>query len=284
MTEKRLRGVHGQPVEALAGRILAGEIGEGDTLDLPALRVELDVSLTALREALKVLSAKGMIDARQKRGTFVQPRSSWNLLDTDVMRWQTVANSDRLFNELTEMRVIVEPAAARLAAERATDADIEALSAAVDRMASARDLAATVRADLDFHRLLMAATHNAFLTQVERIIAIGLAERDKLVHGSVDDDPVPSHRAVLDAISGRDPEAAYQPLSQLGPGRPRRPDRQHRVVERPGRGRGQRGVRQRRLGPAARQPARHLPAPDPGAGPQPRRVGRHQWRVRATPR
>lgn len=216
MTDKRMRGVHGQTVEALAGRILAGEIGEGDTLDLPALREELDVSLTALREALKVLSAKGMIDARQKRGTFVQPRSSWNLLDTDVMRWQTQANSDHsLFDELTEMRVIVEPAAARLAAERATDADIEALSAALDRMESARDLAATVRAALDFHRLLMTATHNAFLTQVERVIAIGLAERDKLVHGSVDDDPVPSHRAVLDAIADRDPEAAYAAMRAL---------------------------------------------------------------------
>ncbi|GGU54087.1 FadR/GntR family transcriptional regulator [Lentzea flava] len=216
MSEKRLRGVHGQTVEALAGRILAGEIGEGDTLDLPALREELDVSLTALREALKVLTAKGMIDARQKRGTFVQPRSSWNLLDTDVMRWQTQAGSDHgLFGELTEMRVIVEPAAARLAAERATDADVEALAAAVERMASARDLAATVRADLDFHRLLMAATHNTFLTQVERIIAIGLAERDKLVHGTVEDDPVPSHRAVLDAITARDPEAAYAAMRAL---------------------------------------------------------------------
>lgn len=216
MSEKRLRGVHGQTVEALAGRILAGEIGEGDTLDLPALREELDVSLTALREALKVLSAKGIIDARQKRGTFVQPRSSWNLLDTDVMRWQTQAGADHgLFDELTEMRVIVEPAAARLAAARASDTDIEALSAALDRMAAARDLAATVRADLDFHRLLMAATHNAFLTHVERIIAIGLAERDKLVHGTVDDDPVPSHRAVLDAIAARDPEAAYEAMRAL---------------------------------------------------------------------
>jgi DNA-binding FadR family transcriptional regulator len=216
MNEKRLRGVHGQTVEALAGRILAGEIGEGDTLDLPALREELDVSLTALREALKVLSAKGIIDARQKRGTFVQPRSSWNLLDTDVMRWQAQAGADHgLFDELTEMRVIVEPAAARLAAERASDTDIEALSAALDRMAAARDLAATVRADLEFHRLLMGATHNAFLTQVERIIAIGLAERDKLVHGSVEDDPVPSHRAVLDAIARREPEAAYEAMRAL---------------------------------------------------------------------
>ena len=75
--------------------------------------------------------------------------------------------------------------------------------------------AATVRADLEFHRLLMAATHNAFLTQVERIIAIGLAERDKLVHGSVDDDPVPSHRAVLDVVATRDPEAAYAAMRAL---------------------------------------------------------------------
>ncbi len=82
-------------------------------------------------------------------------------------------------------------------------------------MASARDLAATIRADLEFHRLLVAATHNAFLRQVERIIAIGLTERDELVHGSVDEDPVPSHRAVLDAIAARDPEAAHEAMRAL---------------------------------------------------------------------
>jgi DNA-binding GntR family transcriptional regulator len=73
MSEKRLRGVHGQTVEALAGRILAGEIGEGDTLDLPALREELDVSLTALREALKVLSAELILHPAQKRDSIEHP-------------------------------------------------------------------------------------------------------------------------------------------------------------------------------------------------------------------
>jgi DNA-binding FadR family transcriptional regulator len=82
-------------------------------------------------------------------------------------------------------------------------------------MAVARDLATTVRADLEFHRLLMAATHNALLMQVERITAIGLAERDKLVHGSVEDDPVPSHRAVVNAIAAREPEAAYEAMRAL---------------------------------------------------------------------
>ncbi|MFD1052513.1 GntR family transcriptional regulator, partial [Kibdelosporangium lantanae] len=73
MADYQLRGVHGQTVATLAARILAGEIPEGATLDLLALREELDVSLTALREALNVLSAKGLVDARQKRGTFVRP-------------------------------------------------------------------------------------------------------------------------------------------------------------------------------------------------------------------
>src|SRR6185369_17178845 len=82
------RGVHGQTVEIIAQRILSGEIAEGDTLNITQLQDELGVSLTALREALKVLTAKGLVDARQKRGTFVRPRSDWQLLDAEVIRWQ----------------------------------------------------------------------------------------------------------------------------------------------------------------------------------------------------
>src|SRR6478609_2847279 len=106
------RGVHGQTVEVLARRILAGEIAEGETLNLGALQEELDVSLTALREALKVLSAKGIVDARQKRCTFVRPRADWHLLDGDVIRWQFAEGADpRLLDKLHEVRSIIEPAA-----------------------------------------------------------------------------------------------------------------------------------------------------------------------------
>ncbi|SEF28753.1 DNA-binding transcriptional regulator, FadR family [Amycolatopsis pretoriensis] len=218
MTEHRPRGLHGQTVEALASRILSDEWGEGTVLDLPALREELDISLTALREALKVLAAKGMIDARQKRGTFVQPREKWNMLDADVMRWQTAAADDPgLLDELTEVRAVVEPAAARIAAERASDEDLESLREALADMAAAGDDAeASVQADLAFHRRLMTATHNNFLMRMERIIAIGLAERDKLVHGaSAAEDPVPSHRKVFDAIVAGDPTAAEQAMLAL---------------------------------------------------------------------
>ncbi|MFF0149278.1 DNA-binding FadR family transcriptional regulator [Amycolatopsis sulphurea] len=218
MNEHRPRGLHGQTVETLAARILSGAWGEGTVLDLPALREELDISLTALREALKVLAAKGMIDARQKRGTFVQPRDRWNLLDADVMRWQTAASGNpALFDELTEARTVVEPSAARLAAERAGDEDLAALRSALDRMAAAKsDPDASVEADLSFHRALMAATHNNFLRQVERVLAIGLTERDRIVHHApTTGDPVPSHRKVLDAIVARDPDAAESAMLAL---------------------------------------------------------------------
>jgi len=210
--------LHGQTVEALASRILSDEWGEGTVLDLPALREELDISLTALREALKVLAAKGMIDARQKRGTFVQPREKWNMLDADVMRWQTAAADDPgLLDELTEVRAVVEPAAARIAAGRATEEDLESLRDALADMAAAgTDPEASVQADLAFHRRLMAATHNNFLVRMERIIAIGLAERDKLVHSApTAEDPVPSHRKVFDAIVAGDPAAAEQAMLAL---------------------------------------------------------------------
>ncbi|WP_409467069.1 FadR/GntR family transcriptional regulator [Amycolatopsis sp. GA6-003] len=217
MTDHRPRGLHGQTVETLAARILSGEWREGMVLDLPALREELDISLTALREALKVLAAKGMIGARQKHGTFVQSRGNWQLLDADVMRWQTTARGNAgLLDELAEVRAVVEPAAARMAAERATAEDLAALESALDAMVAAPDLEASVEADLSFHRSLLAAAHNNFLLQIERVIAIGLAERDKLVHSAGPaGDPVPSHRRVLDAIAAHDPVGAETAMLEL---------------------------------------------------------------------
>ncbi|ASQ97460.1 MULTISPECIES: FadR/GntR family transcriptional regulator [Streptomyces] len=222
MTPYARRGVHGQTVEALARRILGGEIPEGATLDLVALQSELDVSLTALRESLKVLAAKGMVDARQKRGTFVRNRSDWNLLDADVLRWQfhsdRTTDADRaLLRNLAEVRSIIEPAAVRLAAERRTDADLAALDAAVDAMgAGGSDAAHAVEADLAFHRALLVATHNELLERMEMVIESGLAHRDRIVHSSPhSQDPVPAHRAVLDAVRAQDPRAAEAAMRAL---------------------------------------------------------------------
>jgi len=223
MTPYARRGVHGQTVEALARRILGGRIPEGATLDLVALQSELDVSLTALRESLKVLAAKGMVDARQKRGTFVRARSDWNLLDADVLRWQfegagEATDADRiLLRNLAEVRAIVEPAAVRLAAERRTDADLQALEAAIDAMGEdGAGPGHAVEADLAFHRALLAATHNELLERMEMVIEPGLAHRDRIVHSHPhSEDPVPAHRAVLDAVRERDPGAAEAAMRAL---------------------------------------------------------------------
>ncbi|MFD4586859.1 FadR/GntR family transcriptional regulator [Streptomyces sp. NPDC058434] len=221
MTPYARRGVHGQTVETLARRVLSGEIPEGATLDMAALQSELDVSLTALRESLKVLAAKGMVDARQKRGTFVRPRCDWNLLDADVLRWQFSESSGTgadpvLLRNLGEVRGIIEPAAVRLAAARRTDADLEALEAALEAMGQEGGANHAVESDLAFHRALLAATHNELLERMEMVIESGLAQRDRLVHSAPhSEDPVPSHRAVLDAVRDRDPDAAEHAMRAL---------------------------------------------------------------------
>ncbi|MGW1542108.1 FadR/GntR family transcriptional regulator [Streptomyces sp. NPDC002309] len=222
MTPYARRGVHGQTVEVLARRILGGEIPEGSTLDLVALQSELDVSLTALRESLKVLAAKGMVDARQRRGTFVRPRAEWNLLDADVLRWQFEGGGatdadELLLRNLGEVRAIIEPAAVRLAAERRTDDDLAALEGALAAMEQeGSDAAHAVDADLAFHRALLAATHNELLERMEMVIESGLAHRDRIVHSSPHSgDPVPAHRAVLDAVRDRDARAAEAAMRAL---------------------------------------------------------------------
>ena len=212
------RGVHGQTVDAIARRILSGGLAEGATLDLAALQAELGVSLTALRESLKVLAAKGLVDARQKRGTYVRPRADWNLLDPDVLRWQFSAEADvSLLRSLDEVRGIIEPAAVRLAALRHTDEDLARLDAALDAMSGAKDSSGAVEADLSFHRALLTATHNELLERMETVLESALAARDQLVHGTDDasDDPVPSHRAVLDAVRARDADVAEAAMRAL---------------------------------------------------------------------
>lgn len=198
------RGAHGQTVEHLGRQILTGALREGATIDPVAVEAELDVSRTVVREALRVLGAKGLVGARQKRGTFVLPRADWNLLDGDILRWQFDGRADPdFFENLHEVRSIVEPAGARLAASRRTDDNLVALEVALEAMAEAgTDPMAAVKADLSFHRALLTATHNELMLRMEAVIEAGLTVRDRLVHGGgkAVADPVPSHRTVFEAV------------------------------------------------------------------------------------
>lgn len=210
MSSGQRRGLHAHVVEVLGQRIVSGELPEDATVSVSDLEKELGISLTAVREALKVLGAKGLIDARPKRGTFVQPRVVWHLLDADIIRWRFTAPVDAGFlDQLHEVREIVEPAAARLAAARATSADLRQMQQALDAMAAASDPAGAVEADLAFHRAMLGAAHNELLAQMEVVIETGLAQRDRIVHGAAEtSDALPSHRALLEAIRATDPAAA----------------------------------------------------------------------------
>ncbi|MFE9425755.1 FadR/GntR family transcriptional regulator [Kitasatospora sp. NPDC006697] len=212
------RGLHGQAVEIIGERIISGAYPEGASLYPEQIEQELGVSKTVVREALRVLAAKGLIESRQKRGTYVRPRADWSLLDSDLLRWQGRGVPEEGFLEnLDEVRSIVEPAGARLAAQRRDAHDLAALDAALDAMAAAgADADAMVEADLLFHRALLAAAHNELLTRMEVVIEAGLRVRDHLVHGADNPaDAVPIHRAVLDAVRAQDPEAAEQAVQTL---------------------------------------------------------------------
>lgn len=203
MTGYQGRGLHGQVVEQMGTRIVGGAYPPGAPLFSEQLEREFDVSKTVVREALKVLAAKGLVESRQKRGTVIRPREAWNLLDGDVLRWQGHEPPNFVFLEnLAEVRGIVEPAAARLAAGRRTEADLTQLESALAAMAAAKqDPDAMVDADLRFHRALLDAAHNEVLSRMEVVLAAGLQVRDRFVHHSeYGSDPMPSHRALLDAI------------------------------------------------------------------------------------
>ncbi|MCX4778198.1 FadR/GntR family transcriptional regulator [Streptomyces sp. NBC_01264] len=211
------RGVHRTAVEGLARRIFDGTYAEGATLDLPHLLEELEVSQTVLREAIKVLMAKGLLDARQKRGTFVRPLADWNLFDADVLRWKLAAGAPAcFFSDLLELRRSIEPAAAALAAEQATEQDLAALDAALTAMAASDcDPVLHVRADTSFHLALLTASHNLFFTQMYRVIIPALVERDRAVHKGDFEQPHAIHRDVVDQIRRGDPDGAYMAVLDL---------------------------------------------------------------------
>ncbi len=187
-----LRGLHGQTVETIGSRIVRGRYAPGSSLPPEELEQEFGISKTVLREALRVLAAKGLVDARQKRGTVVRPRSSWSLLDADLLRWQGGEPDAAFLDNLAEVRGIVEPAGARLAASRRDDDDLDAMRAALQAMTEAGT------------------------GRMEVVIEAGLRARDLLVHaGEHWPDSVPVHRAILEAIEAGDGSAAAAAVDTL---------------------------------------------------------------------
>ncbi|WP_434316128.1 FadR/GntR family transcriptional regulator [Leifsonia sp. P73] len=209
--------LHAALVDALGLRIVRGDYPPGSRIDVDALEPEFRVSKTAIREALRVIREKGLIDSWPKRGTIVTSRDHWKLLDGDVILWRREArrDDDRLLAELSQLRDVIEPAAARLAAEFRDDADIEALRTAFAAFESAgRNASRLAEADRDFHLTLLHATHNELMVRLDVVVIHALDARNRIQHHPGADwlDPVPDHKAVLDAVAAGDPVAAERAM------------------------------------------------------------------------
>ena len=206
------RGLHGALVHDIGVRILRGELKPGDLLPTEdERRDELTVSRTVLREAIKVLAAKGLVESRPKTGTRVRPRGAWNLLDPDVLAWRLEMGPDRGFlKDIIDLRRIIEPEAARLAAERATDDEIIELEAALAQMrATLNDPEAHLGPDLRFHELILEACHNELVEQMASTLrAIYKALLVRSISPPTSAKAMPLHAAIVQAIRDRDGDRA----------------------------------------------------------------------------
>jgi len=207
------KNVLGNTLDALGRAIVAGRYAPGGTLPPePTLCEEFGVSRTVVREAVKSLVAKGLLVTGPKVGTRVLSAEQWNWFDPDVVAWQSHAGLTREYlRDLQEMRRIVEPAAVRLAASRATPADVAEIEAAYLGMKDAIEHGGDyVRHDLAFHQGLLRACHNRMVVQMSK--AIGALLRTSFeISTSKPHGPalsLPLHRAVLDAVIAREPAKA----------------------------------------------------------------------------
>lgn len=206
--------MHQRVVDELGRRIVGGAWEPGDPLPVEdVLAAEAGVSRGVLREAVKALVAKGMLRVRPRTGTRVLPPEHWNHLDRDVLRWKQAEDATALLHDTGELRRIVEPEAARLAADRAGPDDVRALYdalAAMEAAAAEPGRSGYVEADIAFHRALLDASGNRLLGSLGRAVDIAL-EHSFLVStqtpGAVEAS-LPGHRAVVEAVEARDPSAA----------------------------------------------------------------------------
>ncbi|MDQ0008714.1 DNA-binding FadR family transcriptional regulator [Luteibacter jiangsuensis] len=222
--ERQARGtgrrLYGAIANKLGAAILSGEYQPGDVLSGEVVFSEqLDVSRTAYREAIQALAAKGLVESRPKAGTRVLPRSRWNLLDPEVLGWAFAGQPDIGFiRSLFELRAIVEPAAAALAAERRDNAALDTMRDALARMT--RHTLATEAgrtADRDFHSAILHATGNDALIVLNASIcaAVNWTTQFKQRQRTLPRNPIPDHRRVFVAIADRDPAAASEAMRVL---------------------------------------------------------------------
>ncbi|MDE2605983.1 MAG: FadR family transcriptional regulator [Burkholderiales bacterium] len=208
------KSMHAQIVRDLGMRIVAGEFPPGSRLPGEAVLCEqYKVSRSVLREATRVLVAKGLVVSRQRAGVIVRPRSDWHLLDPDVLYWLIQSQPTGEFvAALMTVRRIFEPAAAALAARVASEEQRQGIAEAYAGMEAAQTPAELLEPDLAFHRRIAEATGNDLLAYIGNMLSLALRESITLSSKLPNTHALslPRHKAILTAILNRDALAARQ--------------------------------------------------------------------------
>lgn len=205
-------------LDAIGRAIVVGDY-EGEIFPTEAeLAKQHGVSRSVTREAVKMLTAKGLLSARPRQGTIVQPTTSWNLFDTDVLRWLLERQfSIDLLRQFNELRVAIEPEAAALAARVATAEDIERVNAGLKRMEKAeRGEDDALESDIAFHVAVLRASRNPFYAQFRDVVSTALRTSIRFtnrVKGRTAN--VGDHAAVRDAIASGNPDKARKAMRAL---------------------------------------------------------------------
>lgn len=178
------------------------------------------VSRTSIREAVKMLGAKGLITSRPRKGIVVEPATKWNLYDTSVLKWM-LESSPSLFvlREFLQMRMAIEPQAAALAAQFATEKQIDEVEKALNAMiAAGNDASLSLHeADIAFHTSILAASNNRFILQLRDFVSTALnvsIQHTTPAKGSIKA-IIEEHDKVYRAIRKRQPERAKSTTAYL---------------------------------------------------------------------
>ena len=216
---KTKSNLHVKFARNIGERILLGEFLPGSLLpNEAAWGKAFGASRTVVREALKTLMAKGLIESRPKIGSRVLPRSNWNILDRDVLEWHHAAVDRHAFLQSTqEVRRLVEPGVALLAAQKRTPQQLIRLQDAFAGMKKAKTVAETVSADVEFHEALMASANNELLLPFGIIIEKALGN---LFDFTTNRNPTPKiaiklHERILLAVAASDGPSASKAMQAL---------------------------------------------------------------------
>lgn len=209
-------GSRSAQLSAELGRRIVGQIYPPASILPPeaALLQEFGISRTVLRDAVKSLESKGLLQARQRVGTTVTPSAGWNMLDAEVLGWVAQSGADPEFLiRLTELRQIVEPGACALAAQKADETSLLRLEAAWARMVAAvDDPQAFAAADHDFHIALLLAADNPYLASICAAITAALTISLQHTNFTVARNraSLPEHERIVLALRQRDGQAAAE--------------------------------------------------------------------------